>query len=270
MATRIPHVLESYLALPPECAQILLTSVLGATTNWLVLRYLYSYLRKPSPGEEAAPADDVRVVLVSFMRDFAFWKEGAGRLGLDLEGLGRGGKFVFVDGLTGLFSGRAPPASRGRRFLRGAALPAIQREIEAAIAGVQAEGAKTVLVVDQPDLLLAATGDDVTGLAMRNMLLDLQEKVHASIVTVAADEPLVVSQATTLEKEHAGLVLSLAHAAETVISLRLLDTGNASDVSGVLRVTAGGDGGGERAVEETELLYFVGGDGSVKVFGRGQ
>lgn len=82
MATRIPHVLESYLALPPECAQILLTSVLGATTNWLVLRYLYSYLRKPNPGsaEEEAPADDVRVVLVSFMRDFAFWKEGAGRL----------------------------------------------------------------------------------------------------------------------------------------------------------------------------------------------
>lgn len=57
-----------------------------------------------------------------------------------------------------------------------------------------------------------------------------------------------------------------------VVGLRLLDTGNASDVSGVLRITAGGDAGnsGERVVEETELLYFVGGDGSVKVFGRGQ
>lgn len=77
MATRIPHLLDPYLALPPECAQILLTSVLGASTNWLVLRYLYSYLRRPT---EDAPADDTRVVLVSFMRDFAFWKEGAGRL----------------------------------------------------------------------------------------------------------------------------------------------------------------------------------------------
>ncbi|EFQ29587.1 hypothetical protein CGRA01v4_14864 [Colletotrichum graminicola] len=283
MATRIPHALEGYLALPPECAQILLTGVLGATTNWLVLRHLYSYLRKPAAnGEEAttaaaAAAEDVRVVFVSFMRDFAFWKEGAGRLGLDLEGLGRSGKFVFVDGLSGLFwqegfaAQPAAAAAKGRRVLRGAKLPDIQRELEGAVADVSAEGAKTVLVLDQPDLLLAASGERLTGLALRNMLLDVQEKVHATVFAVAADEPLVASQTTTLEKEHAALVLGLAHAAETVIGLRLLDTGNASDVSGVLRITAGGDRHREReAVEETELLYFVGGDGSVKVFGRGQ
>ncbi|KAJ0338338.1 hypothetical protein COL154_012796 [Colletotrichum chrysophilum] len=265
MATRIPHLLEPYLALPPECAQILLTSVLGASTNWLVLRYLYSNLRRPT---EDAPADDTRVVLVSFMRDFAFWKEGAGRLGLDLETLGRGGKFVFVDGLSGLFSNAAPPPTKGRRTLRGAKIPDVQRELEAAVADVSGGGGKVVLVVDQPDFLLAATGEEVGGLAVKNMLLDLQEKVHASIVTVAADEPLVGAQATTLEKEHASFVLGLAHAAEMVVGLRLLDTGTARDVSGVLRVTAGGDG--ERTVEEAELLYFVGGDGGVKVFGRGQ
>ncbi|KAF0318931.1 hypothetical protein GQ607_013890 [Colletotrichum asianum] len=265
MAMRIPHLLEPYLALPPECAQILLTSVLGASTNWLVLRYLYSYLRRPT---EDAPADDTRVVLVSFMRDFAFWKEGAGRLGLDLETLGRSGKFVFVDGLSGLFSNAAPPATKGRRTLRGAKIADVQRELEAAVADVSGGGGKVVLVVDQPDFLLAATGEEVGGLVVKNMLLDLQEKVHASIVTVAADEPLIGAQATTLEKEHASFVLGLAHAAEMVVGLRLLDTGTARDVSGVLRVTAGGDR--ERTVEEAELLYFVGGDGSVKVFGRGQ
>ncbi|TDZ46823.1 hypothetical protein CTRI78_v008934 [Colletotrichum trifolii] len=271
MATRIPHLLESYLALPPECAQILLTGVLGASTNWLVLRYLYSYLRRPIPGEEA-PTEDVRVVLVSFMRDFAFWKEGAGRLGLDLEALCRTGKFAFVDGLTGLFSGWAPPVPKGRRTLRSASLPDIQRELDAAVADVSAPGVKTVLIVDQPDLVLAATGDEVTGLGLRDMLLDVREKVHASIVTAAADEPLIATQTTTLEKEHAGFVLGLAHAAEMVVSLRLLDTGTASDVSGVVRITpgGGGEGDGERTVEETELLYFVGTDGSVKVFGRGQ
>ncbi|KXH48254.1 hypothetical protein CNYM01_13417 [Colletotrichum nymphaeae SA-01] len=277
MATRIPHLLESYLALPSEYAQILLTSVLGASTNWLVLRYLYTYLRKlNAAGEEgaASQSEDVRVVLVSFMRDFAFWKEGAGRLGLDLEGLGRSGKFVFVDGLSGLFSSphQAPPPTtpKGRRTIRGARLADIQRELDGAIADVSAADAKTVLIVDQPDLLLAASGEDLTGLALRDMLFGVQEKVHASIITVAADEPLIAAQTTTLEKEHASLVLGLAHAAETVIGLRLLDTGNASDVSGVLRVTAGGSGEEDRAVEETELLYFVGGDGSVKVFGRGQ
>lgn len=95
------------------------------------------------------------------------------------------------------------------------------------------------------------------------------QKVYATIMTVSADEPLVSSQTTTLEKEHAALALSLAHEAEAVLSLRLLDTGTAKDVSGVVRITRGG-AGLERAIEEHEYLYHVGGDGGVKVFERGQ
>ncbi|KAK2764677.1 hypothetical protein CKAH01_04842 [Colletotrichum kahawae] len=269
MATRIPHLLEPYLALPPECAQILLTSVLGASTNWLVLRYLYSYLRRPT---EDAPADDTRVVLVSFMRDFAFWKKGPAKWGLLSPPPPPPRPLRFFKGLCHITAEgeAASPVTKGRRTLRGAKIPDVQRELEAAVADVSGGGGKVVLVVDQPDLLLAATEEDVGGLVVKNMLLDLQEKVHASIVTVAADEPLIGAQATTLEKEHASFVLGLAHAAEMVVGLRLLDTGTARDVSGVLRVTAGGDGDGERTFEEAELLYFVGGDGSVKVFGRGQ
>jgi elongator complex protein 6 len=59
------------------------------------------------------------------------------------------------------------------------------------------------------------------------------------------------------------------------MSLRLLDTGTARDVSGVVRITAGDevevdDRDIQRRIEEKELLYFVGGDGGVKVFERGQ
>lgn len=86
---------------------------------------------------------------------------------------------------------------------------------------------------------------------------------------MSADEPLVSAQTTNLEKEHAAFVLSLAHEAEAVISLRLLDTGTAKDVSGVVRITAGG-GNLDRVIEEHEYLYHVGGDGVVKVFERGQ
>lgn len=56
----------------------------------------------------------------------------------------------------------------------------------------------------------------------------------------------------------------------------MLDTGAASDVSGVLRITGGGawdedaaeEPGGD--VEAHEYLYFVGSDWGVKVFERGQ
>lgn len=63
-------------------------------------------------------------------------------------------------------------------------------------------------------------------------------------------------------------MLSLAHEAEAVLSLRLLDTGTAKDVSGVVSITRGGDDLG-RSIEEHEYLYHIGGDGAVKVFERG-
>lgn len=95
------------------------------------------------------------------------------------------------------------------------------------------------------------------------------QHVHATIITAAADFPLMQSPHTPLEINHAAFVTWLAHQARVTMGLRLLDTGAARDVSGVLRVTRGPDEGGEE-VEEKEVLYFVGGDGGVRVFGRGE
>jgi len=81
--SQIPHLLSPYLALPSENSLILLTSVLGASTNWLLLRYLQSFLRHRSAdvdGNGGAEKEGVKVLLVSFMRDWAFWKEGGRRL----------------------------------------------------------------------------------------------------------------------------------------------------------------------------------------------
>lgn len=82
------------------------------------------------------------------------------------------------------------------------------------------------------------------------------------------------AQQTQLEKDHSAFLLSLAHQADLTMGLRLLDTGTAKDVTGVIRTTvgdvAGQESSGERGWEERELLYFVGGDGGAKVFERGQ
>ena len=92
--------------------------------------------------------------------------------------------------------------------------------------------------------------------------------VHTTVLTLAADDPLLHGQSTTLEKESAAFVLGQAHAADRVVSLRMLDTGTARDVSGVVRVTGerGEDDDGRR---DGEWLYFVAGDGGVRVFERG-
>ncbi|KAI1392237.1 uncharacterized protein F4822DRAFT_120834 [Hypoxylon trugodes] len=282
MASRIPPLLDPYLRLPPETSFILLSGVLGSTTNWLVLRYLHSLLSTATKEEslDSSRVDGVSVIFASFLRDYAFWKENAGKLGLDLDGLSRKGRFVFVDGLINLFHeshGRIPGRSlgdhTGRKVLSSATLQHFYTKMQDAATQIQrsAPEQKTVLLVDQMDLLLAASGDDITSQGLRETLLGIREKVHLSVVTLSIDEPLVSSQTTPLEKEHAAFALSLAHDAQLVISLRMLDTGAARDVSGVLRVTPGGgrssvDGA---AVEDQELLYFVAADGGVRVFERG-
>ncbi len=81
MASRIPPLLEAYLALPPETSLILLTGILGASTNWLVLRHLHSYLQPRSAtalraaaadGDGSAPSPEASVVLLSFLRDYKY------------------------------------------------------------------------------------------------------------------------------------------------------------------------------------------------------
>lgn len=76
--SRIPHLLEPYIALNSEGSLNLVTSVLGANSNWLLLRHVYSYLRGSTDGDESTK--DTGVVLVSFMRDGAFWREGSTKL----------------------------------------------------------------------------------------------------------------------------------------------------------------------------------------------
>jgi elongator complex protein 6 len=89
---------------------------------------------------------------------------------------------------------------------------------------------------------------------------------------LAADTPLVAEQRTPLEVNHSIFLLGMAHQADLTMSLRLLDTGTASDVSGVIRMTARESEENEWAskLEDRELLYFVGQDSGVRVFERGQ
>lgn len=128
----------------------------------------------------------------------------------------------------------------------------------------------TVLILDGLDSLLAATSIPVQPLHDLISSLRAHPGVNNVIVTACADGPLMQNQVTPLEIAHASFVMGLAHQARMVMSVRELDTGSARDVSGVLRVTKGGgwEEGGE-AVEEREVLYFVGNDGGVRVFERG-
>lgn len=93
--SHVPHLLAPYIALPSERSLVLLTSVLGASTNWLVLRFIQNILvpnfgsvdntnDEDDGGNKTENKSNVKVLFVSFMRDLAFWKDGARKLVRDL------------------------------------------------------------------------------------------------------------------------------------------------------------------------------------------
>jgi elongator complex protein 6 len=100
-STRIPSHLQPYVHLPRDESLLLLTSTLGASANWLITRFLCDALSNNS--DEGGDEEVHNVVLVSWMREYDFWKQEARKgAGLDLERLRREGKFAFVDGLSEL------------------------------------------------------------------------------------------------------------------------------------------------------------------------
>ncbi|KAM3504981.1 hypothetical protein MY10362_003216 [Beauveria mimosiformis] len=271
---RIPPRLEAYVASGPlardQGSLTVVTAVQGASANWLVLRYLYALLAGGGGGGGRG-VEELGVVGVV--------------LGMDLNALCKNGRFAFVDGLTGLCAPAIPGRSKGIIVGGGATTTTtkttdsddvVKACVDAAAARLAA-GSRTVLLVDGLDAYVAmGSGSGAAGAA--SLIMGLRENVYSTLVTLAADEPLVHMQAaagttTRLEREQAALVLGQAHAADQVVSLRRLDTGAAADVSGVLRVVVGPAAAAAASYEDgdggEELLYHVAGDGSVRVFERG-
>ncbi|KAJ5780476.1 hypothetical protein N7457_005636 [Penicillium paradoxum] len=341
----LPPLLAPYVSTLPDSSLTLVSSILGATSNWLILRFLHAALSSSSPNS-AFGLDGLqngtkkKVVLVSFMRSYEFWRTEAKRLGLDLTRLADKQHFAFIDGLSELFyapqatatptispaglgssprttlpmrsppgavPGRSPqpmrptaPAVRGNvapkqteagiakklHFSgRGlASLDALEKDISSVIEQQRRsmeDGEELLLIIDQPDLLLAATGPSmgIGATEMAEWITGLQQLAHATVLTLATDAPLIHNAsisagllATPIETEHAALAIGLAHRARSVMQLRTLDTGAAKDVSGVLRISRGGgmSSSEEESLEEREALYFIQRDGGVTVFGRGE
>jgi elongator complex protein 6 len=165
----------------------------------------------------------------------------------------------------------------------------------------------TLLILDTPSLLLHTTTPPITSTALSTLFLTLRNlpTVHSAIVSIPADGPFLAPAASlatahfhgqryvpngrgagaslegggheALESENAAFTVGAVQAARCVVQCRALGTGWAEDVSGVVRVTRGGCCDGEETdtddtgepVQEGEWLYYIGGDGGVKVWGRG-
>ena len=110
-SSRIPPLLQPYVDLPSDESILLLTSTLGASANWLTIRFLCGALSNAPDGVQD---EGHNVVLVSWMREYEFWRQEARKsAGLDLERLKKEGRFTFVDGLSELVLDTAGGAQAG-------------------------------------------------------------------------------------------------------------------------------------------------------------
>ena len=157
----LPPLLTPYICNLPASSLTLLTSTLGATTNWLVLRCIHAALQSKKGVDVIGPAINRRVVLVSWLRDADYWKDSGRKLGLN---------FQRVHNIDALNSGLG---------LRSGRLADVEESIlEAIKASKDVEKAedKVLLVLDGLDFLLAATA-----LPMQNiidMVSDLREVIQ--------------------------------------------------------------------------------------------
>ncbi|KAI4259519.1 MAG: hypothetical protein LQ352_000706 [Teloschistes flavicans] len=251
-----PLLLTEFCISQPKGSLILLTSVLNASANWVLLRHVYAAVKiKPSPS--SAHVGGMAVLFISWLRGSDFWRDSARKLGFNLLDHG---KITFIDALQSGLGLR----KNGIREVEDMLLKKI-KEIETSNNGI-------LLVLDGIDFLLSATEarlDEVLG-----MIWELREHVHTSILSMSTDCPLLLARHTSLETDDAAVLMSLAHQARAIWAIKGLDTGTARDVSGVLRISRGpateDDDHSEGArQEEKECLFSVAADGGVRVFERG-
>ncbi|KAH7402737.1 hypothetical protein BKA66DRAFT_564637 [Pyrenochaeta sp. MPI-SDFR-AT-0127] len=353
-STRIPPLLQPYIHLPQNDSLLLLTSTLGASASWLLIRFLCDALsNSPQDSEE----EGHNVVLVSWMREHEFWKQECRKsAGLDLEKLTREGRFAFVDGLGGLccediaeqdagaeskspttglntrratsipttrtpqtLSVRGPPgrivpargppvpiaaamttplvevagtnkATQEHTTLKSLNLGDLKSTISRVVSALSLKAStpstttqrKTLLILDNPDLFLALN-PTIDHAALTSLILEFHNLPTVShiLTHVQSDDPLLSlsTPPQPLELEHHNFLVKYAHMSRRILGVRVLDTGVARDVSGVIRVTEQRTGwlglgfGDEKehgqGDEGKEFLYQVKSDGSVKVFERG-
>jgi elongator complex protein 6 len=128
-----------------------------------------------------------------------------------------------------------------------------------------------VLVLDSPDLLLGI--ERVPTEALLCLILELRSLAKSTVILTSSDIfPFIDgSLPSALQIEQQQFLVSLIHQADHVLSSRTLDTGQASDVSGVLRVTRGGHvstSEGSQAIDK-EYLYHVDAGRAAHVWQRG-
>lgn len=171
---------------------------------------------------------------------------------------------IYVDGL-GLSHNKFDTESSSKTL----GLVAISTAIAEAISTID-EASDILLILDSPDILMGLGSIDQSRIL--NSILKWRHQVHSMVISLTTDSVVDMdprnSSLSTLLGDQQQLLLALAHQADNIFSTKLLDSGTAKDVSGVVRIHPRTNA---EDMKEKELLYFVdsGSNKGVEVWERG-
>jgi elongator complex protein 6 len=127
-----------------------------------------------------------------------------------------------------------------------------------------------LLILDSPDILMGLGSIDHGRIL--DSILKWRHQVHSMVISLTADFVVdMAAQKSTSSKmlgNQQQLLLALAHQADNIFSTKLLDSGSAKDVSGVVRIHPRRS---SEDIKEKELLYFIdsGSNKGVEIWERG-
>ena len=201
--------------------------------------------------------------------------------GLDILSMVKKKQLAYIDALSrhgGPTSELVPIAG-----LESLSLDGLSTAINTALQTTSAHAAtsdksvkRAKVIIDGIDFLLAAQAG-VDAVRLQQFVRKTQSLCQSLVLTCSADSPLLHNRdeaATPIEREHSAFITTEAHLAWFVLQLRGLDSGTAKDVTGVLRVSQGGNydaaGHTSSGLREGEWLYRCKGDGNVTMWTRGE
>ncbi|ORX77336.1 hypothetical protein K493DRAFT_245396 [Basidiobolus meristosporus CBS 931.73] len=248
--------------LPPRGKNFLITDTLGANGDFLLYHFLTTFLKPTSVN--------TRVVLVGFSQIFNHYNLVARKLGVNLTAAKTSGRFKFVDGLTGLSSGKipAPPTTvlpTTPELVLGPLSP--ENTLESLLGQLEGlvsseEAGQTCLIYDDVSVLLNL------GVSVR----ELQRFMQASRLLMEKNGGTLVSlvhsdQALLEDPEQESLVKLLMYQTAYILQVKALGSGYSKEVNGQVALIRGPSCRDSRFIPQ--VLQYKTLDNNVQFFARG-
>lgn len=252
---------DSYLQLKPSQLGTI-GHVQGTSAAWLIS----SLIENAILGTASTTNRDINkripnrahVVYISFTNTKSFVVKNGKKNGMNLD---TEKNFTFLDCLTDLFAKHIQDPANSKEMIERLFL-----ELRTSIEKVQ-HGLR-LIIIENPEILLAATNYDPNGLI--HFILSLQAISNSVFVVINAEPSLIDFDADLGEgviSKITDFFVKLFHKSCININLLPLATGRAEDITGCLTISRGALPS-PTAVAENEFVYNITKDSNVKLYFR--